>query len=502
MDLEARCADGMALAHWAAVAPSRPALISDRGDRTFAELNARANQLTRALRRRGLQAGDAVALLVGNTPEFVETWAACQRAGWRLTPVNRHLTAEEASYIVEDCEAKALVVDTDLAAAAGLGAARVLALGPDYEKALADEDDGDIDDPVLGNTMMYTSGTTGRPKGVERPPLTLPPDPRYRGEEHLHLCTGPLYHAAPYVISLVTPLTNGVGVVLMAEWDPEETLRLVERHRITHTHMVPTMFHRLLALPEDVKRKYDLSSLRMVVHGAAPCPVHVKRGTIEWLGPILTEYYSSTEGYGCIVDSRTWLEKPGTVGRPGEQAYVGDEDGRPLAAGKAGLVWLKPLPGSRFRYFKDDVKTAQSYRGDYYTLGDVGHLDEDGYLFLTDRSANLIISGGVNVYPAEVDAVLLEHPSVADAATIGIPDEEWGERVTAVVELRPDAVASDALAADLVAHCRARLAAFKCPRRVEFTDRLPRQDNGKVYRRLLRQRYRAATEEILPKGSN
>lgn len=511
-DERARLArQGMAPAWWAARAPQRAAVVSASGERTFAELNGQANRLARALRRRGLVAGDAVALLCGNRPEFADVLFACQRAGFRLTPVNWHLQADEVGYIVGNCEAKVLVTDdprTEVAlAAAGsvdappvvvvVGAPRPGTLG--YEALTADEDGRDLPDPVPGSVMLYTSGTTGRPKGVHRPPGTAPSATApnlfgYRGDgtDH-HLCTGPLYHAAPLAFSLTLPLNAGATVVLMEQWDAEEALRLIERHGITHTHMVPTMFHRLLALPPTVRQRYDLSSLRSVLHGAAPCPVTVKRRLIEWLGEVVWEYYAATEGVGTFVDSATWLARPGTVGRPlvDGQIVVGDEEGRPLPPGETGLVYLKAPPGAAFVYYKDPQKTAAAYTpaGDYFTLGDVGHIDDEGYLYLTDRSADLIISGGVNVYPAEVDAVLLEHPAVADAGTIGLPDPEWGEVVTAVVELRPGTVPSADLDDELRQHCRARLAHFKCPRRVIFVDELPRHDNGKLYRRLLRERF-------------
>jgi long-chain acyl-CoA synthetase len=345
---------------------------------------------------------------------------------------------------------------------------------------------------VLGSSMLYTSGTTGRPKGVHRPDTPPPTSINLFGyrEGDRHLCTGPLYHAAPLAFSLTTPIAHGVGVVLMERWDAETALALIESHAITHTHMVPTMFHRLLSLPPEVRATYDMSTLRSVLHGAAPCPVPVKRRMIEWLGPVVWEYYAATEGSGCYVDSATWLARPGTVGKPADgQVMVGDAGGRALPAGDTGLVYLKAPAVGRFEYFRDADKTASTYRGEYFTLGDMGYMDDDGYLFLTDRSANLIISGGVNIYPAEVDAVLLEHPAVGDAATIGLPDDEWGERVVAIVELQPGGVPSPEMADELVGHCRANLAHFKCPQAVEFIDELPRQDNGKIYKRLLRERF-------------
>jgi long-chain acyl-CoA synthetase len=496
-------ATGMSIAYFASVDPDRPAIISELGDRSFAELNARSNQLVAALAERGLQPGDPVALLCTNRPEFAEVYAAVHRFGLRITPVNWHLTGEEAGYIVDDCEAKVFFADArvaDKAVTAAEVAPRAsvrLAIGgpidgfDDYEKALAGQPIEDPTAPVLGSSMLYTSGTTGRPKGVHRPT----PAPAgaananiygYQFEGDVHLCTGPLYHAAPLAFSLAVPLTFGVPVVLMDTWDAEDTLRLIERHRVTHSHLVPTMFHRLLAVTDDVKARHDLSSLRFVIHGAAPCPVAVKQAIIDWWGPVLIEYYAATEGLGTFVDSTTWLKKPGTVGKPiaADLIQVCDDEANPLPVGEVGTIFFKAPPVGRFEYYKDTNKTTSAYRGDHYTLGDMGYFDDEGYLFLTDRSANLIISGGVNIYPAEVDAVLLEHPAVADVATIGVPNLEWGEEVKAVVLLKPEVAASAALAA-----------AFKCPRSVDFTDDLPREDNGKIYKRKLRDRYREAAQQ-------
>ena len=462
----------------------------------------------RALRRLHIVPGDAVALLCANRPEFAEVLLACQRGGFRLTPVNWHLTGDEAAYIVRDCEARVLLADVDLrdVALATSRAApdcphRILIGGGDelwtsYEGALAPESSDELEQSFPGGTMLYTSGTTGRPKGVYRTPA--PPTPPVNlygyadGGGDVHLCTGPLYHAAPLAFSLSLPLAFGATVVLMESWDATRALQLIASQAVTHTHMVPTMFHRLLSLPLDVRESFDTSSVRHVLHGAAPCPVNVKRRMIEWWGPIIWEYYAATEGVGTFVDSHAWLERPGTVGRPAVDGHVliGDEDGRPLVTGEVGLVYLRAPTVERFAYFKDDDKTADTFRGDYFTLGDVGYLDAEGYLYLSDRSTNLIISGGVNIYPAEVDAVLLDHPLVADAATIGVADDEWGEVVVSVVELFSSADASEELALELIELCRSHIAHFKCPRRVEFLASLPRQDNGKIYKRLLRDQFR------------
>ncbi len=505
-------ASGMAVAYWAEHQPGVPAVVSEHGDRTFAELNANANRLVRALRARGLRAGDGAALMCANRPEFPEVVAAVQRSGIRLTPINWHLTAEEAAYILGDCEAKAFVADARFAEVAAAAAGRspdaevLLAVGGDidgfdsYTDVIEAQDPTDIDDPMPGGTMLYTSGTTGRPKGVNRDraaqarsSAVTAANAGYQAGTSVHLCTGPLYHAAPLAFSLNVPLLAGAGVVMMDGWDAEDTLRLIEKHRVTHTHMVPTMFHRLLSLPEEVRGRYDVSSLHYVIHGAAPCPVSVKQAMIDWVGPIVYEYYAATEGAGTAVTSKEWLTKPGTVGKPPTPDHIRilDESGEDCAPGEIGTVYLK-APPARFSYFKDEAKTESSYRGDHYTLGDVGYLDEDGYLFLTDRSANLIISGGVNVYPAEVEEALLGHPSVGDAAIIGVPDPEWGERVVAVVEPQPGIEPSDELASALIEHCRVALANYKCPRQIDFRDALPRHDNGKLYKRLLRDEYRAA----------
>ena len=501
---------GMTLAYWADRLPDQVAIVSEQGNRTFGELNANANRLARALQARGIGIGDAIALMITNRAEFAEVVAASQRSGLRFTPLNWHLTADEASYIVDDCGARVLVADGRFAGVARAVAARVtglrvlLAVGRDiepferYADVIANEAADDIGDPVLGGSLLYTSGTTGRPKGVHRarPTADAVTPFGYVPGETLHLCTGPLYHAAPLGFSLAVPLSAGAGVVLMDGWSATETLRLLDAHRITHTHMVPTMFHRLLSMPAEARARADVSSLRLVLHGAAPCPTWVKHSMIEWWGPVFLEYYAATEGLGTWATSAEWLRKPGTVGkpRPPDTIRVLDEHGQDCGPGVVGDVYLKAPPATRFEYYNAPAKTAASYRGDHFTLGDIGYLDDDGYLFLTDRSANLIISGGVNIYPAEIEAELLAHPAVGDVAVIGVPDADWGEIVLAVVELQKGALPSERLANELIEHCRERLAHFKSPRRVDFTDRLPRHDNGKLYKERLRDEYRTAVQ--------
>lgn len=519
--LERSLADGMNCAYWAQHTPEVPALILTDGRQvSFLEFNGRINQFARAMRSLGLQTGDSIALISPNRPEWAEVYFAAIRSGLRVTPINFRLRSEEAAYIIDDCEARAVVVGgipkesepllsalpdrVEVKVSLDLDAPGFV----DYQWIVSKESPDDLDDPVLGGWMIYTSGTTGRPKGVHRADRAAAAEGRNRASREgvfgslrpgadVYLCTGPLYHSAINNMSLHVPLTSGVTVVLMERFDPEECLRLIETHRVTHTHMVPTMFHRLLQLPEETRQRCDISSLRQIVHGAAPCPVAVKRAMIEWIGPIVLEYFGMTEGgAGTRIDSKTWLEKPGSVGLPTPGTLmIGDEEMRPAAPGEPGLVYVAAPGGRRFEYYNDEEKTEATFRGDFFTLGDVGYLDEDGFLFLTDRSANLIISGGVNIYPAEVDEVLFQHPAVADVATIGVPNEEWGEEVKAVVQLA-GRTASDELEEELISFCRNRLAHYKCPKSVDFVDELPRQDNGKIYKRILREQYRQRAEEL------
>ncbi len=510
--LEAALAVGMAVAWHAARQRETLALATRFGDRTFRELNEHANALARLFRDRGIGAGDAVAVVSRNRPEFIETLAATQRTGIRFTPVNFHLTGEEAGYVIDNCEAKAVIYDADL----GTGVDAVhyarncsvrLAVGgdiddfEDFETAIAAYPVGDIDDPVRGSTMLYTSGTTGRPKGVYRRETPVVRSQAQAtsagGPGAVNLCTGPAYHAAPLAFNVTAPMNAGSAIVMMDKWDPEETLRLIETYRVTHTHMVATMFHRLLQLPLEVRTSYDTSSLQYIVHGAAPCPVHVKQAIIDWFGPIVFEYYAATEGGGgFFIDSQTWLSKPGSVGKTlnPDGTRILDDEGEEVPQGETGTIYFKAPEVGRFEYFKSPEKTAESYRGDWFTLGDMGYFDEDGFLFLNGRSAETIISGGVNIYPQEVDAALLEHEAVLDVCTVGVPNDEWGEEVKAVVQLAEGFEPSESLAETIIAHGRSRLAGFKCPRSVDFVDDLPRLPSGKIQRRLVRAPYWAGRE--------
>jgi len=540
ISLEEAMSTGMLIAYYAQQAPDRMAVSTIYGERTFGELNQRINQLARIFRQAGLQPDDAVASLVVNRCEFLEVYYAAMRTGLRITPINWHLTGDDAAYIVENCEAKAFVADAECAQQARQALAQAssveiaLAVGGEiegfknYEEIVDQQSSDNIENPASGTQMLYTSGTTGRPKGVYRDRLAVrravlaaqataaeaaaeeapagaaqAPAPQaaltraggaaaYNPETDRALCTGPGYHAAPLAFNIVSPISQGVGIVMMDKWDAEECLRLVEQYRITHTHMVATMFHRLLNIPEEVKSKYDLSSLRYVLHGAAPCPVHVKQAMMDWLGPVIHEYYAATEGGGgYFIEPKEWLQKPGSVGKAPETSnnIIVDDEGNELPQGEIGTIYFQAPEFGRFEYFKDTKKTGDSYMGDFFTLGDMGYFDEDGYLFLTGRDAETIISGGVNIYPQEADNVLLKHPAIADVCTIGVPNEEWGEEVKAVVQLNDGYSESKEMAEELITFVREGLPAYKSPRSIDFVLELPRLPSGKIQRRKVREPY-------------
>lgn len=507
--LDAAALTGTKLAVWAALRPDAVAVVDPDGtEHAFATVDGNANRLARLLRARGLRAGDAVALIMSNRVEFVEVLAACLRAGLRLTPVNWHLTADEIGYIVHDCEARAVIAEAGRAPVAAAmaqapGVSVRLAVGgaiegfEPYADAIADEDAGDLPDPTLGGTMMYTSGTTGRPKGVYRPVPAVVPQALYavRGYDPdtcAQLCAGPAYHAAPLVFDVSAATATGVPLVFLDKWDSEAVLRTIAERRVTHLHLVPIMFQRLLALPDEVKARYRVDHVRYIVHGAAPCPPEVKLAMIEWFGPVLTEYYAGSEGgAGFTIDSHDWLRKPGSVGKRPEllRVRIIGEDGRDQPAGQPGTIYHQLPPGGGFTYFKDTAKTAKGRVDDFFTMGDVGYFDADDYLFLTGRDAETIISGGVNIYPQEIDNELIKHDAVADSATVGVPHAEWGEQVKAVVQLNPGFAPSDELRDEILAFARIALPAYKVPRSLDFATDLPRSEAGKIMRNKVRAPY-------------
>ncbi|MFP3899945.1 MAG: acyl-CoA synthetase [Acidimicrobiia bacterium] len=495
--------------------PGRLALVDPSGaEVTYGELDAAANRLVHGLRALGLTTGDGVAAVLPNGIEMVSLYFAAMQAGWYLTPINHHLVGPEIAYIVDDCEAGAFIGHERFGDACR-AAAQAFALPADRcfgvgqvagFRPLSDLTDGQPDtrpeDRSAGAPMHYTSGTTGRPKGVRRRLSGADPDAaaaaggfllRLFGTQphdgNVHICGSPMYHTAVLAFAS-TSLHLGHPVVLMDRWTPELMLELIERHRVTHSHMVPTQFHRLLALPEETRRSFDTSSLRSMVHAAAPCPVEIKQRMLDWWGPVIYEYYAATEGGGTVVTPEQWLERPGTVGLPWPTSEIRilDDDGRDVPAGEIGTVYMKLGLGD-FEYFKDRDKTAASRTAGFFTVGDVGYLDEDGYLFLCDRRSDMIISGGVNIYPAEIEGALLTHPKVADAAVFGIPHDDWGEEIKAVVEPAPGVDPGEALTGELLAHCAERLARFKLPKSIDYVAELPRDPNGKLYKRKLRDPY-------------
>lgn len=499
---------------WARRDPERLAIVDPAGRQvSFGELHAASNRIAHGLRDMGLEPGDAVALVLPNCVEFLEIHLAAMQMGFYCTPINHYLAAPEIAHVLSDCEAKALFVHEQFADAT-LGALRAsgyptgqsIAVGSiEGLRSFSRFQAGKLDTPpsgrVAGISMMYTSGTTGKPKGVRSPLPEGGPEGRIAtraqmGEfigwqlgDAVYLLNGPLHHSAP--ISFTTlALHFGHTVVMTDQWDAELVLRLIDRHRVTNTQMVPIHFHRLVRLSEDVRKQYDVSSVRSILHSAASCPVPVKRAMIDWFGPVVFEYYGGTEGGVTQCSSEEWLLKPGTVGRPwpGVEIRILDDEMISLPAGEIGAVYFKS-PAGPPTYFKDREKTEASRRGDFFTLGELGYLDADGWLFLVDRKSDMLVSGGVNIYPAEIELVLMEHPRIQDAAVFGVPNEEWGEEVKAVLQAVAGTETGSSLAEDVLAFCKDRLARYKWPRSIEFVDELPRAPNGKLYKRQLREHY-------------
>jgi long-chain acyl-CoA synthetase len=499
----------------AAERPDYTAIIEPDGNEVRSkQLLAGANQLVHGLRGLGLQKRDCIATLLPNGAQMLEICLAATQAGWYVTPINWHLTATEIAYIMKDCGAKAFVCDERFAAAGTTAADEVgVPAGGRFAtghiagfRPISELKDGQPEtapeDRSAGAVMTYTSGTTGQPKGVRRQAAEAPPEPVASqqalflalfgimpGSPGVHLAGAPLYHTAVVQFSQ-SHLHLGQQVVLMDKWTGEGCLQAIERYRVTSSHMVPTQFHRLLKLPDEVKKRYDVSSLTHIIHSAAPCPVETKYAMLDWWGPCIYEYYAASEGGGTLVTPEQWVKRPGTVGLPWpiSQIRVLDDDNQPCEPNTPGTVWIR-MGDYKFEYHGDKAKTDEAWNDGFFTVGDAGYLDEEGYLFLCDRKADLIISGGVNIYPAEIESVLILHPKVADVAVFGVPDDDWGESVKAVVQPIEGQGSDEELRADLRAFCQDKLAKYKQPRSIDFALQLPRDPNGKLYKRKLRDPY-------------
>lgn len=500
----------------AAATPDKPAVVMASTGQvvTHRELDDRSNQLARLWREHGLVPGDHVAVFMENHPRYLEVVWAALRSGLYVTTVNSYLSAAELAYILSDSGARSVVasparaevlrealndapgVELPLVTDGGAGA-----MG-DYEKALAAQPTTPLDDQPAGEFMLYSSGTTGRPKGIKRP---LRGASVQDGQmisallsgvfgftaDSVYLSPAPIYHSAPLGFSVGVTALGGT-VVMMEKFDAVDALRAIEHYRVTCAQFVPTMFSRMLKLPEADRTRFDISSLRLAIHAAAPCPVGVKKAMMDWWGPILWEYYAGTELNGfCVCKPQDWLDRPGTVGQPViGNVHILDEHGHEQPPGEVGLIYFGDGPAYEYHNDPEKTREAQDPAGHgWSTLGDVGYLDEHGWLYLTDRKAFTIISGGVNIYPQETEDVLTMHPKVIDVAVIGVPDEEMGEEVKAVVQLvDPDTADADT-ERELIAYCRQRLAHYKCPRTIDFERELPRLPTGKLYKRQLRDRY-------------
>ena len=506
----------MYIADHALLTPDKPAMIAaESGEMlTYGELDQRSNRFAQFLYAQGLRRGDHIAILMENNLRYVEVVWAAFRSGLYITAVNRYLPAADAAYIVNDCAAKAIVSSYDrrelAAALAPLIPNCPIRLMVDgtidgwasYENAIAEHPPRPLEPEWMGDVMLYSSGTTGRPKGILRPLLERTVAEGFEVRQGLnrygfspdtvYLSPAPLYHAAPlgYVTNV---LSHGGTVVMMQRFDAEAALAFIERYRVTHSQWVPTMFVRMLKLADEARAAYDLTSHRAAIHAAAPCPVDVKRQMIEWWGPILFEYYAGTEGTGATtIDSADWLAHPGSVGRAALGVlHICDDEGNELPIGESGLIYFE-REAMTFAYHNDPAKTRAAQHpahDNWMSLGDVGYVDADGYLYLTDRKAFMIISGGVNIYPQAIEDALILHPKVGDVAVFGVPDEEMGEAVKAVIEPAPGVDSTDDLAAELMAFARERLAHYMAPRSIDFIAEMPRLPTGKLYKRALRDAY-------------
>lgn len=502
--------------HFAKTTPNRIALVADdHTSQTYGELGARVNQLSNALRKLGLKRGDAVAVDMANEPAWIEIFLAVHQIGLYMTPINFHLTGPEIAYIIDNCEAKVFFSSQTFATPAAnalkeLNNPELLAFatGKDgvegfqaYESLFEGASAEDPEDRTAGALMLYTSGTTGRPKGVRRPLPEGTPDEMGEGstllaqifdikpQEGAHLVQGPFYHSAPAIFSTST-LHMGRTLIIQDRWNPEGCIERISRYKVTSTHMVPTMFTRILSLPDEFKAQHDISSMTNMIHAAAPCPVETKKQMFEMFGPCIYEYYGATEGGGAYVKPEEWLAHPGTVGRPwpGADIKIYDDEGNELPPGKVGTIYMLSVMGD-FEYYKDKGKTDESRRGAYITVGDVGYLDDEGWLFISDRKSDMIIAGGVNIYPAEIEGDMIQHPKVRDVAVFGIPSKDLGEAVHAVIELEDGVEPSDELKDDIMQFTMKSVAKYKLPKDIEFTDALPRQPSGKLFKRKLRDKF-------------
>jgi long-chain acyl-CoA synthetase len=491
--------------------PDMPAILDGPdGARTYRELAGDAHQLVHLWRSLGVTTGDVVAVLADNGSTLIETALAAQESGLEYTPLNVHLTAPELRTIMGHSGCRVLVANARFAPLlAGLADdftdLQILTVGdaPGFrslESARADMPRTEPPDRRPGSLFVYTSGTTGQPKGIRRPPP--PGDPGeianasavfgrafdFRPFDGPMLVSTGMFHGGSHSYYM-GGLHVGHSLVIMERFEPEQTLQLIERHRVRTAYMVPTQFHRLLQLPPDVRARYDHSSLHSIVHSAAPCPRDVKEQMMAWWGPVLWETYGGMEGAATIAKPHRWLEKPGTVGRAvrGVRLSILDEDGHELPPGEVGEIYMEN--GVGFSYHNDPEETERAFKGKRFSLGDLGHLDEDGYLFVSGRSKDMIVTGGTNVYPAEVEAALLNHDKVLDAGVIGVPDPEWGETVVAIVALKPGFTGTASVEEELASFCRARLASYKCPRRWQFRTSLPRTEAGKLSKHLIRDEF-------------
>ena len=500
------------------------ALVDEWGTTTWGQLNSRANQIIDALRGMGLQAGDVVACMCGNRREYFELFAAASHSGILVVPVNWHWVADEVAYALADSGSKiifgdvrfaetmtAAIHDKPLLAAIAIGG-EISGWTP-WAEFVASGSDAEPDNQLVGGPMFYTSGTTGRPKGVRSSMLqTVMPASVLAlvasgisqgmglASDGVTFLNGPLYHSAQWAFSFL-PMLGGAKVVMRDRFDPLETLAVMKAYKVTNIHLVPTQFNRLLKLSPAARARLQAEHLQVVWHGAAPCSPSVKRQMIEWWGPRISEYYGATEA--SIVSAATseqWLAKPGTVGPvlPTSEVLIIDDDGNRVGPNVPGTIYVRSTMGQDFRYHGDDDKTAKAHlEPGVFTIGDVGYLDDEGWLFLSDRKIDMIISGGVNIYPAEIEGVLVSHPLVKDAAVFGIPNDDWGEEVKAAVELFDDVVASDKIVTSILLHCRSQLAGYKVPKSIDIEASLPRHPTGKLYKRLLRDRYWEGTSRAI-----